>query len=179
MPLRLDSCFAGQDSLDPRWKAIQVYAPWGGEFNVHSVDAMAQISTPMFYVAGDQDNTSGFKNGVKKLYQQTGSKHKYLMVYENARHNIAGHPAPSASFNSDFELGHYVEPSWNIETINRINKHMTLAFLDCHVKSDVDRCGYLPSREDIQQYEGINGQYSDPWPGFKHLWGSGIRFYRQ
>lgn len=179
LPLRLDSCFAGQDSLDPRWKAIQVYAPWGGEFNVHSVDAMAQISTPMFYVAGDQDNTSGFKNGVKKLYQQTGSKHKYLMVYENARHNIAGHPAPSASFNSDFELGHYVEPSWNIETINRINKHMTLAFLDCHVKSDVGRCGYLPSREDIQQYEGINGQYSDPWPGFKHLWGSGIRFYRQ
>ena len=179
LPLRLDSCFAGQDSLDPRWKAIQVYAPWGGEFNVHSADAMEKISTPMFYVAGDQDNTSGYKDGVKKLYQQTGSQHKYLMVYENARHNIAGHPAPSASFNTDFELGHYVEPSWNIETINRINKHMTLAFLDCHVKTNIDRCGYLPSREDIEQYEGSNGQYTEPWTGFKHLWGSGIRFYRQ
>lgn len=179
LPLRLDSCFAGQDSLDPRWKAIQVYAPWGGEFNVHSADAMEKISTPMFYVAGDQDNTSGYKDGVKKLYQQTGSQHKYLMVYENARHNIAGHPAPSASFNTDFELGHYVEPSWNIETINRINKHMTLAFLDCHVKTNIDRCGYLPSRENIEQYEGSNGQYTEPWTGFKHLWGSGIRFYRQ
>ena len=179
LPLRLDSCFAGQDSFDLRWKAIQVYAPWGGEFNVHSADAMEKISTPMFYVAGDQDNTSGYKDGVKKLYQQTGSQHKYLMVYENARHNIAGHPAPSASFNTDFELGHYVEPSWNIETINRINKHMTLAFLDCHVKTNIDRCGYLPSREDIEQYEGSNGQYTEPWTGFKHLWGSGIRFYRQ
>ena len=179
LPFRLNSCFAGEEQLDPRWKALQVFAPWGGEFDVHDAQAMGKIAVPTFFVAGDQDNTSGFENGVKKLFQQTGSEHNYMMVYENARHNIAGHPAPTISFNTDFELGHYVEPSWNIETINRVNKHMSLAFLDCHVKNNDTRCAYLPVRESIQQYQGTDSQYSDPWPGFKHLWGSGIRFYRQ
>lgn len=179
LPFQLNSCFAGQEELDPRWKALQVFAPWGGELEVHDIEAMAQISVPIFYVAGDKDNTSGFENGVKKLYERTGSKHNYMMVYENARHNIAGHPAPAISFDSDFELGHYVDPSWNVETINRVNKHMTLAFLDCHVKNDKARCDYLPTRESVEQYQGADNQYADPWPGFKHLWGSGIRFYRQ
>ena len=179
LPLRLNSCYAGREELDPRWKAIQVFAPWGGELDVHSAQAMETMSVPTFFVAGDQDNTSGFENGVKKLFQQTGSEHKYMMVYENARHNIAGHPAPAAAFDTDFELGHYVEPSWKIETINRVNKHMSLAFLDCHIKQDNARCQYLPNRESIEQYQGADMQYSDPWPGFKHLWGSGITFYRQ
>ena len=179
LSFRLNSCFAGQDKLDPRWKALQVFAPWGGEFDVHDAQAMKKITVPTFFVAGDQDNTSGFENGVKKLYQQTGSKNNYMMVYVNARHNIAGHPAPAIAFDTDFELGHYVEPSWDIETINRVNKHMSLAFLDCHVKNDGARCEYLPAREDVQQYQGADNQYSAPWPGFKHLWGSGIRFYRQ
>lgn len=179
LPFRLNSCFAGQDELDPRWKALQVFAPWGGEFDVHDAQAMGKMTVPTLYVAGDQDNTSGFTNGVKKLFQQTGSKHNYMLVYENARHNIAGHPAPAIAFDTDFELGHYVEPSWHIETINRVNKHISLAFLDCHVKNVATRCAYLPVRESIQQYQSANSQYSNPWPGFKHLWGSGIRFYRQ
>ena len=179
LPFRLNSCFAGREEIDPRWKAIQLFAPWGGEFNAHDAQAMATMTVPTFFVAGDQDNTSGFDNGVKKLFQQTGSEHNYMMVYENARHNIAGHPAPAAAFDTDFELGHYVEPSWKIETINRVNKHMTLAFLDCHVKQDDARCQYLPNRESVEQYQGADRQYSEPWPGFKHLWGSGITFYRQ
>ena len=179
LPLRLNSCFAGEEEFDPRWKAVQVFSPWGGEFDVHDAKWMKKITVPMFYVAGDQDNTSGFENGIKKLFKQTGSADKYMMVYENARHNIAGHPPPSIAFNTDFELGHYFEPSWKIETLNRVNKHMTLAFLDCHVKNDKDRCSYLPTRTSIEQYQGQNGEYSEPWPGFKNLWGSGINFYRE
>jgi len=179
LPLRLNSCFAGEEELDPRWKAVQVFSPWGGELDVHDAKSMKKITVPMFYVAGDQDNTSGFENGIKKLFKQTGSAFKYMMVYKNARHNIAGHPPPAIAFNTDFELGHYFEPSWKIETLNRVNKHMTLAFLDCHVKKDIDRCNYLPTRTSIEQYQGQSGEYSEPWPGFKNLWGSGINFYRE
>ena len=179
LPLRLNSCFAGEKELDPRWKAVQVFSPWGGELDVHDAKSMKKITVPMFYVAGDQDNTSGFENGIKKLFKQTGSADKYMMVYKNARHNIAGHPPPGIAFNTDFELGHYFEPSWKIETLNRVNKHMTLAFLDCHVKKDIDRCNYLPTRTSIEQYQGQSGEYSEPWPGFKNLWGSGINFYRE
>ena len=169
MPPALNSCYGGREIADPRWKAVQLFAPWGGEQDVHSAEAMNNISVPTFYFAGDQDNTSGYKTGIKKLFDQTGSEHNYMLLFKNARHNIGPHPAPAASFSTDFELGHYVDPAWNIETINRVIEHMSLAFLDCHVKSDAARCDYLPKRQDSQQYTGALRQYSDPWPGFKHL----------
>ena len=179
MPLALNSCYAGRNEIDPRWKAIQLFAPWGGEYNVHSAEAMAKITVPTLYAAGDQDNTSGFTQGIEKLYQQTGSENKYMLLFKNARHNIGPHPAPAASFATDFELGHYFDPTWDIETINRVLEHMSLAFLDCHVKGDSARCDYLPARNDSQQYEGSLHQHRDPWPGFKHLWASGLEFYRK
>ena len=179
MPYALNSCYGGREQADPRWKAAQLFAPWGGEQSVHDPEAMAKITVPTFYFAGDQDNTSGFEKGIKRLHEQTGSEANYLLVFENARHNIGPHPAPAVSFETDFELGHYFDPVWDTETINRVVKHMSLAFLDCHVKADVDRCNYLPATETAQEYEGENRQYRDPWNGFKHLWGSGLKFYRQ
>ena len=179
LPKVLNNCYAGRDSLDTRWKAVQLLAPWGGEFDIYEVAAMKNISVPSFYFAGSQDNTSGFANGVKKLFEQTGSEHNYLLVFDNARHNIGPHPAPAVSYKTDFELGHYFDPSWNTETINRIIEHMSLAFLDCHVKGKSEQCAFLPSRENSQQYQGEADQYMDPWPGFKHLWASGLRFYRK
>jgi predicted dienelactone hydrolase len=98
LPFPLNSCFGGGEQLDPRWKAVQLLAPWGGEASVHDIDAMAKITVPTFYLAGDQDNTSGFKNGIKRLHERTGSEHNYLLVFANARHNIGPHPAPAASF---------------------------------------------------------------------------------
>ena len=179
LPFALDSCYGGREQVDPRWKAVQLLAPWGGEANVHDVAAMAEISVPTFYLAGNQDNTSGFENGIKKLYERTGSEHNYLLVFENARHNIGPHPAPSASFATDFELGHYFDPVWDTETINRVIEHMSLAFLNCHVKADPAGCDYLPTRVNSQQYEGADYQFRDPWKGFKHLWASGLQFYKK
>lgn len=179
LPLALNSCYGGRETVDPRWKAVQLFAPWGGEYDVHDGAAMGKIKVPTFYFAGDQDNTSGFKNGIEKLYKQTGSKHNYLLIFNNARHNIGPHPAPAASFNTDFELGHYFDPSWDTEIINRIIEHMSLAFLDCHVKNKPTQCAYLPMRETSQQYQGNGDQFREPWPGFKHLWASGLHFYRK
>ena len=177
LPRFLNTCYAGRESLDKRWKAVQLLAPWGGEFDIHKATAMAEISVPTFYLAGNQDNTSGFTNGIEKLFKQTGSEHNYLLVFDNARHNIGPHPAPAVSFETDFELGHYFDPSWNSETINRVVEHMSLAFLDCYVKGQSEQCAFLPQQENGQQYLGNFDQYeSDPWPGFKYLWASGLRF---
>ena len=179
LPFALNSCYGGREQLDPRWKAVQLLAPWGGEASVHDINAMAKIGVPTLYLAGDQDNTSGFENGIKRLYERTGSEHNYLLVFENARHNIGPHPAPAASFATDFELGHYFDPVWDTETINRVIEHMSLAFLDCHVKEDQDRCAYLPTRESSQQYKGADHQFQEAWKGFKHLWASGLQFYQK
>jgi predicted dienelactone hydrolase len=174
----LNSCAAGRDRVDPRWKAMVSFAPWGGEQFVHKADSLANITIPTMLVAGDQDDVSGFEDGVATLFMQIGSKYKYMMVYENARHNIAAHPAPAAAYGNDLDIGHYYEPSWNSETITRINKHMVLAFLDHHVKQDNAAGKYLPTRESATQSKGKDGKLNASWPGFPDRWAVGLSFVR-
>ena len=173
-----NSCNGGREKVDPRWKAMMAFSPWGGELAVHDAASMAKIRLPTMYVSGDQDDISGFENGVKKLFEQTGSEHNYLMVYENARHNIVAHPAPAVAYTDDLDIGHHFEPSWSIETLNRINRHMSLAFFDCHVKKITRACSYLPEREDITQIKDSSGKLNEAWPGFPERWGTGVKFYR-
>ena len=169
------TCNAARDSVDPRWKAMVAIAPWGGRQELHRVN---DVRVPALFIAGADDDISGFDDGVAKLFDETGAENKYLLVYENARHNVAPHPAPRVAYETDADLGHYVEPVWNIEQLNRINRHMTLAFMDCHVKEQAEACNYLPQRDNIAQQRGADGQLSAPWPGFSDRWGLGVRFYR-
>lgn len=171
-------CNAGKDKVDPRWKAMVSFAPWGQELNLHSAQSLAGIKAATLYVSGDHDDISGFEHGVKKLFEQTGSKHNYLLVYENARHNIAPHPAPEIAYETDEDLGHYIEPAWSNEALTRINEHMTLAFLDCHVKQQTEKCRFLPVRESSNQVKQADGQLTESWPGFPNRWGMGTRFIR-
>ncbi len=176
---KLNICNAGRETVDPRWRAMVAFAPWGGELNVHEASSMANIKVPTLYVAGEEDDISGYDNGVKKLFEQSGSENSYMLVYENARHNIAAHPAPSAAFDSDLDIGHHYEPAWDLEIINRVNKHMTLAFLDCHVRERKDACEFLPLTQDVTQIKDKTGTLSAAWPGFPERWGTGLLFYRK
>jgi hypothetical protein len=169
-------CNAGQAKVDSRWKAMVAYAPWGQEQNLHKLHAM---QVPSLYVTGSLDDVSGYELGVKKLFEQSAAKDSFMLVYENARHNIAPHPAPGIAYAADADLGHYYEPSWSSETLNRINQHMTLAFLDCYVKQQATSCDYLPKRENATQSKQADGRLSEPWPGFANRWGVGMKFIRK
>ena len=169
-------CNAGQSKVDSRWKAMVAYAPWGQEQNLHKLDA---IQVPSLYVTGDLDDVSGYEQGVKKLFEQSAAKDSFMLVFENARHNIAPHPAPEVAYAADADLGHYYEPSWSSETLNRVNQHMTLAFLDCYVKQQASSCEYLPKRENSTQTKQADGKLSDPWPGFANRWGVGMKFLQK
>lgn len=174
-----NTCHAGRDDTDPRWKAMVAFAPWGGASGVHDLESFANIQVPSLYVAGEFDDVSGYENGIRKLFEATGAEDKYLLVYENARHNIVLHPAPKVAYETELDLGFYHEPAWNSETINRINNHMLLAFLGCHVKDDRALCDYLPERVHSTQTTDENGRVVDPWPGFKPRWGTGLQFHRE
>jgi alpha-beta hydrolase superfamily lysophospholipase len=169
-------CNAGQEQVDSRWKAMVAFAPWGQEQNLHKLDA---IQVPSLYVSGSLDDVSGYEQGVKKLFEQSAAKDSFMLVYENARHNIAPHPAPEIAYAAEADLGLYYEPSWSSETLNRINQHMTLVFLDCYVKKQTSSCEYLPKRESATQTKQADGKLSDPWPGFADRWGVGMRFVRK
>ncbi len=84
-----NSCNGGREKVDSRWKAMVDYAPWGQELNVHSAKALSHITVSSLYVSGDYDDVSGYELGVKRLFEPTGGKDTFLLVYENARHNIA------------------------------------------------------------------------------------------
>lgn len=169
-------CNAWRDAADPRWRAMVAFAPWGQTRGVHD---LAGVEVPSLFIAGEEDDISGFANGVRQLFEQTGAESKYLLVYEGARHNVAPHPAPAVAYEEADDLGHYAEPAWSVEQLNRVNKHIVLAFLDCHVKNVGQHCAFLPQTETATQSRGSDGQLSDPWPGFGDRWATGMRFYRR
>lgn len=175
----LSSCSAGREAPDPRWKAMTAIAPWGQALDVHSPESLANITTPSLIIAGSEDDVSGYENGVKKIYEQLKGQNKYLLVYENARHNIAPHPAPLIAYSDDIDLEHYADPVWNTHTINLINQHMILAFLNCHVKSAQSDCNMLPNRLYATQKPQANGELTTAWPGFANRWGVGLQFHRK
>lgn len=163
---QLNSCNAGQAKADPRWQAGILLAPWGGQHQLFDPQSLAKIQTPLLYVAGDQDDISGYQ-GMVQLFLHSGSATRYLLTYHGARHNVAAHPAPAAARDSEGDYGHYAEPAWDIRQINRVNQHMVLAMLDCQLKQKADACQLLPtgnSRSDEGQ----------GWPGFPPRYNTGM-----
>jgi len=170
-------CNAGKEQTDERWKAMIAFAPWGQEHNLHQAESLKNINVPTLYISGDEDDISGYEQGVKKLFEQTSKPDNYLLVYENARHNIAPHPAPKVAFEDD-DIGHYFEPVWNSEQLTRINEHMSLIFLNCYVKKQTKQCEYLPKKLNATQKKQASGKLEAPWPGFKDRWATGVQFHR-
>ena len=171
-----NTCAGGQSpdsyKVDERWKAMIAFAPWGGRDGVISEASINTIKVPSLYISGNQDDVSGYE-GIKNQFQQTTSTDSYLLTYVNARHNIAPHPAPQEAWTSEYDFGHYYEPAWSSQTLNRINQHFALAMMDCYLSDDEDACTYLdlPMSSD-QPPEGR--QLSAPWKGFDHRYGTGM-----
>lgn len=160
---QLNSCHAGQAKADPRWQAGILLAPWGGQYQLFEPQSLANIQTPMLFVAGDQDDISGYQ-GIMQLFQQSQRATRYLLTYHGARHNIAAHPAPAVARESEGDYGHYAEPAWDIQQLNRINQHLVLAMLDCQLKQKAEACQLLPqsnSRSDEGQgWPGLPARYN-------------------
>ncbi|WP_232365141.1 alpha/beta hydrolase family protein [Salinimonas marina] len=142
---RLNTCAAGQNAEakpDKRWAAGVALAPWGGQDKVVSKSSLNSITTPVLYVAGDQDDISGY-DGIRWLFHHTGSAGSQLLTIHNARHNIAGHPAPANARSNEMDIGHYYEPAWDTQTLNNITKHFVLAMMNCHIKEQPQDCQML------------------------------------
>lgn len=171
----LNTCAGGSqdgDSVDPRFKAMMALAPWGGQHKLFDKEALAEINTPVLYVAGDHDDISGYE-GIKWLFEHTGHKDSQLLTIKNARHNIAPHPAPPEAFGSEFDIGHYLEPAWRSESLNAINAHFALALMHCYVKQKPELCEYLAVSGSSDQ-EAVNGVVPEVWTGFDHRYALGL-----
>ncbi len=171
----LNSCAGGKTTADdvlPVWKAALALAPWGGQHQLFDVESLNRINIPVLYVAGDNDDISGY-HGVRWLFDNTGSSDTKLLTVKNARHNIAPHPAPVEAYGNEFDLGFYLEPAWDIQKLNVINEHFALALMNCHVKSLTQFCDYLNVTGSSDQAP-VKGEVPAPWKGFDNRWALGL-----
>jgi predicted dienelactone hydrolase len=151
-------------SLDPRVKAIVAFAPWGMERGVWDAESMKGLKVPTFFVAGSQDDISGYEKGIKAIYNGVVNTDRYLLTYMNARHNVAPNPPPAESLQQGLpfdEYYRYAEPAWNERRINNINQHFVTAFLGiCLKKEDNGKYLNLPANSNDKTWEGFKARSS-------------------
>lgn len=137
-------------TLDSRIKAVVALAPWGMERNMWDSTGLKGLKVPTFFVAGSQDDISGYEKGTKLIFEGVKNSDRYLLTYSNARHNIAPNPPPIESLAAGLHLDEYLryaEPAWNEHRINNINQHFITAFLGIKLKG-LDYSKYLDLKQD-------------------------------
>lgn len=149
-----------QNSTDPRIKAVVAFAPWGMERGVWDAEGLKGLRTPTFFIAGSQDDISGYEKGIKAIYNGAIHADRYLLTYKNARHNVAPNPPPAASLAPGLHIDEYyryADSSWDQRKINNVNQHFVTAFLGSHLKNG-EHSKFLAIPENSNEKD---------WPGFK------------
>lgn len=158
---------AYKSSMDSRIKAVVAFAPWGMERGVWDAEGLKGLKVPTFFVAGSQDDISGYEKGIKAIYSGAINSNRYMLTYVNARHNVAPNPPPAESLKAGLpfdEYYRYAEPSWNERRINNINQHFVTAFLGIHLKQK-DYSKFLDLKENSNE---------KTWKGFENRSSTGL-----
>lgn len=145
---------------DARIKAIVAFAPWGMERGVWDAEGLKGLKTPTFFIAGSQDDISGYEKGIKAIYEGAINADRYLLTYKNARHNVAPNPPPAEALAPGLHIDEYyryAEPSWDQRKLNNVNQHFITAFLGQHLKNQ-DNAKFLNVQENSNEKD---------WTGFK------------
>ncbi|WP_425147774.1 alpha/beta hydrolase family protein [Deinococcus sp.] len=176
----------GAYRVDPRIKAVVAFAPWGGDDAVRAIgvpgaaqfgfwDAagLAGVRVPTLFVVGDHDDVAGYVGGVKELFENTVHSDRYMLVYQNALHNVAPNPPPGASLKYPDEYAHYAEPAWDSQRLNNLNEHFVTAFLNYRLKGQQDAAAYL----DVPSVKADQGTGGSGWKGFPARSAVGLELY--
>jgi predicted dienelactone hydrolase len=145
-------------SRDPRIKAVVAFAPWGMERGAWDAEGLKGLKVPTLFVAGSQDDVSGYEKGTKAIFNGAVNSDRYLLTYMNARHNVAPNPPPKESLKQGLPFDfyyHYAEPAWDQRRINNINQHFVTAFFGIQLKK-LDYGKYFDFDKNVRV-----------WPGFK------------
>jgi predicted dienelactone hydrolase len=187
---------AAFQSLDrSRIKAIVAIAPWGEQppYSAWDAQGLAGIRIPSLFIAGDQDDVADYAHGIKPAFEQSINSQRCLLVYDAARHNTGGNPAP-ADFILPFSiLQSFEEPVWRKERITEVNQHFITAFLDVYLKKDARESSFLhvhPVRSNdgiwpVRANERDTGAYSTGsdagpdtfWKGFQRRFALGMEMH--
>jgi predicted dienelactone hydrolase len=179
-----------QARLRKEIRAVVAISPWGNQPPYNSWDAagLAGIHIPMLMIAGNQDDVSDYAKGIKPAFEGAVHSDRCFLVYENARHNVGGNPAPPEALGSFVTREYFEEPVWRKDRLTAINQHFITAFLDLTLKGDESKRAYLHVAPEIsndgqwalQPGESVGGKYSDGsnyWKGFQRRWAVGMEMH--
>ena len=183
----------GAADMAGKVKALVLLAPWGGQPDNRSWNAagLGQIKMPVLMMAGDHDDIVDFRHGASWIFDHLTGADRSLLVYREARHNIANNPVPGTAA-SDFQsLEYFAEPVWRTERINAINQHFITAFFDLTLKGDKGKAAFLAVPQEIagdgewptsfgEQLGGKLAGSDQPnyWRGFQRRWALGLEMHR-
>ncbi len=149
-----------QKLTDSRIKAVVALAPWGMERGVWDAEGLKGLKTPTLFIAGSEDDISGYEKGIKAIYEGTINADRYLLTYKNARHNVAPNPPPLASLQTGVNINEYyryADATWDQRRINNINQHFITAFIGVHLK-----------QKEYQKFLNLSSDSNQKnWVGFK------------
>ncbi|MGB3244479.1 MAG: dienelactone hydrolase [Sulfitobacter sp.] len=163
---------------DARIKTAVAFGPWGMNTGFWDATGLAGIRIPMLFIAGSQDDTSLYENGVRAIWELATGVDRALLTYVNGGHNSgAPMPAPAESFRDDPDLGfnvseHYSDPVWSTARMNNIAQHFVTAWLDQHLKADSESGAFLELVEDSN--EGVWSMNEDGTPKEDHTYWMGF-----
>lgn len=163
---------------DPRIKTAVAIGPWGMNTGFWDAEGLAGVQIPMLFIAGSEDETSLYEDGVRAIWENVSGVDTALLTYQNAGHNAAAPmPAPEESyyFNEDkgFNISeHYTDPVWDTARMNNIAQHFVTAWMDQHLKSSNEAGKYLELVENSN--DGVWSMNEDGTPKDDHSYWAGF-----
>lgn len=183
---------AGSDTHDalpdPRIKTAVAFGPWGMNRGFWDAEGLAGVQIPMLFIAGSQDDTSLYEDGIRAIWQNTSNVDRALLTYMNAGHNAgAPMPAPTESYYFSEDKGfniseHYTDAVWDTARMNNIAQHFVTAWMDSHLKNDAEKGGYLDLVEDSNagvwsvEEDGTEKDDHSYWKGFAEGSAKGLMY---
>ncbi|HZG09492.1 MAG TPA: dienelactone hydrolase family protein [Allosphingosinicella sp.] len=156
----------GRREPDRRVRAVVAIAPWGAQppHRAWSAASMKRLRAPLMVIAGDQDDISGYAEGIRWVFDHATGSDRRLLLYRNARHNVGGNPLPDEARGVFQYREMFEEPVWRGDRLNAINQHFITAFLNRHLKNDAAAAAFLEPPAEA----------SAGWPGFQKRWALGF-----
>ena len=193
-PAAKSTMFSTDKRSSERVKALVLIAPWGGQPDSRAwpKESLATLKTPTLVIAGDHDDIVNFSQGVRWLFDTMTASDRYLLIYHEARHNVAGNAVDPGSVLSAGAIGYTQEPVWRQTRINQINQHFVTAFLDATLKKDSTKRKYL----DVPTPVASDGKWPSAfgtidggavagdgqpayWRGFQRRWATGLELHHK
>lgn len=177
-----------------RIKAVVAIAPWGGQPDNRAWTALSlgAVKQPVLMIDGDHDDVVNFKQGVRWIFDRLKGTGRRLLVYREAKHNVAGNATRFEDAPNHEAVAYLAEPVWRLDRINQINQHFVTAFLDSTLKGDAAADRYLnvptPVASDGlwpmafgERYSGAEAGDAQTgyWRGFQRGSATGIELHRK